>query len=147
MNIKIISICVIIIILFLGCTSNNESSNEKTTKNHKTKDVVMVVNIVDDTTMIQQYIDYHNHIWPEVTDEFRQAGFEKIKMYRYGRTVVIIITMPDDPNTAHDNKAERKSNPKVEEWNKLMATFQESIPGAPKDVKWVKMQQFFEYTK
>ncbi|HEY6082805.1 MAG TPA: L-rhamnose mutarotase, partial [Chitinophagaceae bacterium] len=48
-----------------------------------TKDIVMIVNLLNDPQKIKAYEQYHEHIWPQVEEGFRKAGFNNIRVYRF----------------------------------------------------------------
>ena len=52
-------------------------SCQKATDKTKDKELVFVVNLVNDDKKVQEYLDYHKKIWPEVEAGFKKAGYKK----------------------------------------------------------------------
>lgn len=101
---------------------------------------IMTANLVQDTVMQQEYMNYHAtqfEKWPEISYGFCKAEFQQLLMFRNGRQLMLIISIPEgktldelDPKTTEDN-------PKVDEWNSIMAKYQEGIEGSAPNEKWV----------
>lgn len=128
-------------IILFSCKSN--ATNEK--DNGKTEERVFVVNIVPDSSKLEEYLDYHEKVWPEVEGGFKKAGYKKIVLYRYQHLLVMTITIPKGADLGEMGKLAESYSPRCAEWNKLMDTFQQGVPGTAPGQKWVEAKSFYEF--
>ncbi len=99
----------------------------------------------DDTEVIAKYKEHHEsgNIWPEITASIKAAGVLDMQIYLIGNRLFMIMEVEDDYDG--NRKAEMDaSNPKVQEWEQLMSTFQQSVPWATEMQKWTPMEQIFK---
>ena len=102
--------------------------------------ILLTCNLVADKKMQQQYLDYHAtqfEKWPEISNGFCNAGFQQLLIYRNGRQLILVISIPGGESLDKLNPKTRENNPRVDEWNKLMGRFQEGIEGTKKGESWV----------
>lgn len=105
---------------------------------------VLTANMRKDPIKQQQYLDYHLNQraeWPEVAQGFCHAGFERLQLFRNGRQLMLVISIPKGKNLDGLNPKTIENNPRMVEWNKRMANFQEGIEDAPKGETWVFFNQ------
>src|SRR4051812_40192905 len=96
------------------------------------------LDLKDDPQVIPEYKRYHEKIWPEITAMMNQSGIEDLEIYLLGARLFIIMEV----NEKFSFEAKRKtdlSNPKVQEWEQLMWTFQQPLPQAKSGEKWPLM--------
>lgn len=104
---------------------------------------ILTANLVADTTLQKEYMQYHKtqyQEWPEIAKGFCNASFQHLIMFRNDRQLMLIITIPKGKTLDELNPLTEKDNPRVKEWNAIMAKYQEGIPGTQKNEIWV----FFE---
>ncbi|MDR3651409.1 MAG: L-rhamnose mutarotase [Paludibacter sp.] len=102
--------------------------------------VIMTANLVADTTMQKQYMEYHRtqfKKWPEVSKGFCNADFQQVLVFRTGRQLMLVISIPKGKTLDELNPKTTENNPRVNEWNKMMSRYQEGIEDAPKGTTWV----------
>ncbi|MBC9930591.1 L-rhamnose mutarotase [Chitinophaga qingshengii] len=109
------------------------------------KEHVFVVNIVPDSVKLKAYLDYHAHIWPEVEAGFKKAGYHNITLYRYDHLLVMTVTVPEGADLAQMGKIAESYDPRCAEWNRLMDTYQQGIPGTAPQQKWVEVKPFYTF--
>lgn len=51
-------------------------------KLEKTKTIAMMINLVNDSTVIRQYEDYHKNPWPRIAAANKAAGIQQIEIFR-----------------------------------------------------------------
>ncbi|CAN5682530.1 hypothetical protein BH11BAC3_BH11BAC3_17330 [soil metagenome] len=118
---------------------NRKNCNDKTVA----KDwdhVLLTVNLVADKKMQQEYLNYHAtqfEKWPEVSKGFCNAGFQQLLIYKNGRQLVLVISIPKGESLDNLNPKTTANNPRVDEWNKIMSKYQEGIEGTKKGETWV----------
>lgn len=112
----------------------------------RTRDVVMVANLVDDSLKVSQYLAFHRKVWPEVEAGFRKAGYKNIRLYRFNRTLVMIVTVAADADLDAMGRAAESYSPRCKEWNKMMDAYQVGVPGTAPGQKWVEAKLYYQYT-
>ena len=103
----------------------------------------LALDLRDDPALIAEYEEYHCKVWPEIIKSIKDSGIEVLDIYRTGNRLFMII------DAAADFSFEKKSaadiaNPKVQEWEALMWKFQQALPWAKPDEKWVVMDKIFQ---
>lgn len=110
----------------------------------KCTDIIFTANLVADTIKQKEYMNYHARQiqdWPEVAQGFCRADFQQLLVYRSGRQLMLIISIPADKTLDELNPKTVDNNPQMIEWNKRMATYQEGIDQAPEGVVWVQFEK------
>ena len=72
---------------------------------------------------------------------FCNADFQQLLIFRNGRQLVLVISIPKGESLDKLNPKTTENNPRVNEWNKLMGKYQEGLPGAGVGVKWVFLER------
>jgi len=106
---------------------------------------VFVVNVKQDEDSLQKYISYHNKIWPEVEQGFRQAGYRQIRLLRSHHTIVMIITVPKGANLDEMGKKAEAYHPRCAAWNRLMSGYQQGVPGTAIGQTWSEALQMYVF--
>lgn len=105
--------------------------------------ILLTANLVADTTLQREYMDYHAtqfEKWPEVSRGFCNADFQQLLVYRNGRQLMLVISIPKGESLDRLNPKTTENNPRVDEWNARMKKYQEGIPGTAKGESWVFLQ-------
>jgi len=105
--------------------------------------VILTANLVNDPTLQQEYLDYHStqfEKWPEVAKGFCNAGFQQLIVYKNGRQLMLVISIPKGSNLDELNPKTTENNPRVNEWNELMGKYQEGIKGTSSGETWVMLK-------
>ncbi|WP_104383824.1 L-rhamnose mutarotase [Sphingobacterium sp. HMA12] len=106
--------------------------------------VLLTAQLVDDKSKQEAYYNAHKtqfKEWPEVAAGFCKAGFDEVLVYRNGRQLMLYISFPKGQDFKTIDQLTTKGNPRVIEWNKLMGSYQEGIPGTEKDETWIFYKQ------
>jgi len=107
------------------------------------KDYLLTTNLVDDSVLQQDYMEYHRtqfEEWPEVAQGFCNADFQQLLVFRNGRQLLLVISIPADKTLDELNPKTEENNPRVVEWNKRMSKYQEGIEGTSPDETWVFLE-------
>lgn len=102
----------------------------------------LTLDLKDDPKLIQEYKRYHENVWPEITRSIKDSGIENMEIYLLGTRMFMIMEV----NETFSFEAKAKTdqlNPKVQEWEKLMWTFQQALPRAGPGEKWLLMEKIF----
>jgi len=105
---------------------------------------IMTANLVNDTILQKEYMDYHAtqaDKWPEVAAGFCKADFQQLLIFRNGRQLMLIISIPEGKNLDDLNPKTTENNPRVDEWNILMSKYQEGIEGNEQGSAWVVLEK------
>lgn len=95
----------------------------------------------DDPQLIKRYREHHEQIWPEITKSIKSQGIVDMQIYLTGNRLYMIMEVDDSYNPEAKRIADL-SNPKVQEWENLMSTFQQILPWSNGE-KWVMMDEIF----
>ena len=106
----------------------------------------LALDLKDDPKLIAEYKKYHEKIWPEITQSIKQSGIEDLEIYLLGTRLFMIMEVNDTFSFEAKAAADR-SNSKVQEWERLMWTFQQSLPQAKPGEKWLLMERIFKLEK
>ncbi|SRR6266536_6375376 len=108
----------------------------------------LTLDLKDDPELINQYKQCHaeGKIWPEITKSIRDSGIEAMEIYLLGNRMFLIMEVNDHFSFEAKTKADAL-NPKVQEWEKLMWKFQQSLPQASPGEKWMLMEMIFKLGK
>ncbi|MDR0547754.1 MAG: L-rhamnose mutarotase [Dysgonamonadaceae bacterium] len=102
--------------------------------------VVMTADLVADTTLQKEYMDYHarqRELFPEVAQGFCNADFQRLLIFRNGRQLMLIISIPKGKTLDELNPKTVENNPRVDEWNAIMSKYQMGIEGTAPGETWV----------
>ena len=101
------------------------------------------LDLKDDTQLIREYEEYHRQVWPEVLQSIKEAGIDRMEIYRIQNRLFMIIETND--TFSFERKAKMDAaNGRVQEWEQLMWKYQQAIPDSKPGEKWVVMQRIFE---
>jgi L-rhamnose mutarotase len=103
----------------------------------------LTLDLKDDPKLIAEYKRYHEMIWPEITRSIKDSGIEDMEIYLLGTRMFMIIDVNESFSFEAKTRADQL-NPRVQEWERLMGTFQKSLPQANPDEKWVLMERVFK---
>lgn len=134
-------------VIFVCCNPQPKTGNVANNNSDiaKWEERLFVVNIVPGDQKLKEYLNYHQHIWPEVEAGFKKAGYQKITMSRFKNLVVMSVVIPKGANLDSISKVAEDSDPKCAEWNRVMGTYQVGVPGTQRGQKWVETKQFYSF--
>jgi hypothetical protein len=104
---------------------------------------ILTANLVADLKKQQEYLDYHAtqfQKWPEVAKGFCNASFQQLLVFKNGRQLMLIISIPKGENLDKLNPKTIENNPRVNDWNNIMKQYQEGVSGTKPGEVWVFMQ-------
>lgn len=99
--------------------------------------------LVADEAMIQQYVDAHAHVWPEVMAGQHEVGILDMQIYRSGNRLFMICDTVDEFDWQRD-MARLATLPRQAEWEAYVSQFQGCDPNTPSDKKWHLMDKIFQ---
>jgi L-rhamnose mutarotase len=103
----------------------------------------LTLDLQDDPRKIAEYKRHHEKIWPEIRDSLYDSGVTAMEIYLQGTRMFMIMDVSGD--FSFEKKAAMDAvNPKVLEWEALMANFQAVPPGADPVRRWALMEKVFD---
>jgi hypothetical protein len=93
--------------------------------------ILLTANLVSDAALQKEYLDHHAtqfQKWPEVSRGFCNADFQQLLLFRNGRQMMLIISIPKGKSLDELNPKTTENNPRVDAWNAMMKKYQEGIP-------------------
>ncbi len=113
----------------------------------KLQERIFVVNIAPGEQKLQEYLNHHQQIWPEVEAGFKKAGYQKITLSRFDHLVVMSIVLPAGANLDSMSKIAESYDKRCAAWNRLMDTYQAGVPGTAPGQKWVEVKPFYSFER
>ena len=100
------------------------------------------MDLKNDEALIKAYIEHHEKVWPEIIHQIKDTGVKTMEIYMVSdRLFMIMETTPEF--SLSEKQIKDNSNPKVQEWETLMAKYQKALPCAKQGEKWVLMEKIF----
>jgi len=121
------------------------SCNQKKPVAEKIKTLVFIVNLVNDEQKVNEYLAHHQKVWPEVEAGFRKAGYKKIEIYRFNKSLVMIVTVPKNADLDSMGKVAEGYDKKCREWNQMMDRYQVGVTGTSEGQKWVQAERIYSF--
>ena len=121
------------------------SCNQKKPVAEETKTLVFVVNLVNDEQKVKEYLAHHYKVWPEVEAGFRKAGYKKIELYRFNKSLVMIVTVPKNADLDSMGKIAESYDAKCREWNQMIDQYQVGVAGTSEGQKWVQAERIYSF--
>ncbi len=107
-------------------------------------DIIMTANLVNDSKKQQEYLGYHAtqfEKWPEISNGFCNADFQQLRVFKNGKQLMLVISIPKGKKLEELNPKTTENNPRVNEWNQIMSDYQEGIEGTKKGETWVEFSE------
>ncbi|WP_336514112.1 L-rhamnose mutarotase [Pollutibacter soli] len=106
------------------------------------KKFCLALDLKDDAVRIAEYERIHRNIWPEVKEHIQVSGIQLMELYRTGTRLFMIIETDDD-FSFEAMAAKEAKDPRLQEWENFMWTFQQPLPWAKSGEKWILMDKIF----
>jgi L-rhamnose mutarotase len=103
----------------------------------------LTLDLKNDPDLIDQYINLHQNVWPEIKNSIQDSGISNLEIYNLGDRLFMIIEANADFSFEKKAKLDAQ-NPKVQEWDTLMWQFQKALPESKPGEKWIVMNKIFE---
>ena len=101
------------------------------------------LDLKNDPALIEEYLEHHRCVWPEVIASFHEAGVRAVQLYRVGTRLVMLFETDETFST--ERKAEIDARPRIQQWEQLMSKYQQPLPEAAPGQKWVEMDCIFDF--
>ena len=102
----------------------------------------LALDLKDDAALIAEYEAYHQNVWPGIIKSIQDSGILNLEIYRVANRLFMLLETAD--NFSFERKSEMDTgNPEVQQWERLMWTYQQALPGAKFGEKWMLMTRIF----
>jgi L-rhamnose mutarotase len=108
-----------------------------------TRRYCLTLDLKNDSKLIAEYKQYHESVWPEITESIKESGIVDMEIYLLGTRMFMVMEVNE--SFSFDKKAKADAgNPKVQEWEQLMWKYQQALPEAKPGEKWLRMERVFK---
>jgi L-rhamnose mutarotase len=108
-----------------------------------TRRYCLTLDLKNDPRLIAEYKQYHENVWPEISESMKESGIVDMEIYLLGTRMFMVMDVNE--SFSFDKKAKADAaNPKVQEWEELMWKFQQALPEAKPGEKWLRMERVFK---
>lgn len=107
------------------------------------KTYAQTLDLKSDPDAIARYDEHHRAVWPEVRRGLRDIGIQHMRIWRLGRRLFMLMETIDSFEPHRDLARYMDSDPRIREWQELMASLQEPAPGAQPSELWANMELVF----
>ncbi|MBE6341927.1 MAG: L-rhamnose mutarotase [Lentimicrobiaceae bacterium] len=98
--------------------------------------------LVNDTELIEKYVEVHSHVWPEIIEGQHEVGILDMQIFIKDNLLFMICDTVDDFDWERD-MARLATLPRQAEWEAYVAQFQGCRADARSDEKWQRMERIF----
>lgn len=108
------------------------------------KRYVQAISLKDNPQLMSRYRELHSRLlfWKDIQEGIKAVGILEMELYILGNHVVMIVETPLDFDW--DTAMRRLATlPRQQEWEDLVATFQQCREGDTSDEKWQMMERMF----
>lgn len=107
------------------------------------KTYAQTLDLKDGPDVIATYDEHHHAVWPEVQRGLRGIGIERMRIWRLGRRLFMLMETVDAFDPDRDFARYMEGDPRIREWQELMASLQRPAPDAQPGELWANMQLVF----
>ena len=105
----------------------------------------LTLDLKNDPELIRQYRYWHEpvNIWPEIPQGIRESGLDDMEIYLRGTRMFMIVEAVESVD--FDSAMKKMATlPRQPEWAEFVAKFQQQLPDAKGDEKWMMMERVFK---
>lgn len=104
------------------------------------KHYAQTIDLKDDPQIVETYVAHHRAVWPEVERGLQATGIQRMRIWRLGRRLFMLMETADTFEPARDWPRYMASDPRIAEWQSLMESMQQPAPGAQAGEWWAEME-------
>jgi L-rhamnose mutarotase len=105
----------------------------------------LFLDLQDDPALIAQYEAHHRAVWADVQAHLREHGVTGMQIWRLGTRMCMIMETDDARFDAARMALAEAANPRIAEWEALMARFQAPTPWTAPGRKWTDGALIFDW--
>ncbi|MEH6704407.1 MAG: L-rhamnose mutarotase [Galbibacter orientalis] len=107
------------------------------------KKYAFALDLKDDSEKIEEYIQHHQNVWPEVLQSIKESGVKNMEIFHVGNRLFMLVSVSNNFSIEKDTIG-NPENPIEQKWEELMWNYQQKLPFAKSGEKWVLMDKIFE---
>eukprot|EP00243_Klebsormidium_subtile_P012832 TRINITY_DN8054_c0_g1_i2.p1 TRINITY_DN8054_c0_g1~~TRINITY_DN8054_c0_g1_i2.p1 ORF type:complete len:120 (+),score=2.65 TRINITY_DN8054_c0_g1_i2:273-632(+) len=96
-----------------------------------------------DKALIDEYIEYHKKVWPEVLHSLKNIGILHMTIWLHGNSLFMVCEVPESFDPSKDYQT-YTTNAICQKWDTLMKSYQQRVPAAEEGEWWANMQEVFD---
>ncbi len=104
------------------------------------------LDLKNDEQLIEEYEAHHRQVPNNIIASIKDAGIEAMDIYRCGNRLFMIMEV-NEVFDVEKKKQMDNANQDVQRWEALMWQYQQALPWAKKEEKWMMMKPIFELPK
>ena len=105
----------------------------------------LALDLKNDEALISAYLKHHQNVWPEIQLSLKSSGITALDIYHVENRLFMIVETNEAFSWEKKEMADQ-NNPKVQEWEELMWTFQQALPNSKEGEKWRMMEKIYTLT-
>ena len=110
------------------------------------KTYAQTIDLKPDAATLAAYDAHHADVWPEVARGLLAIGIERMRIWRLGTRLFMLMETTDAFDPATDWPRYMNSDPRIAEWQSLMESMQQPAPWAREGEWWAEMTLVFDLT-
>jgi len=101
------------------------------------------LDLKNDQKLIEEYIQYHKEVWPEIIKSIKDSGIVDAEIYLVQNRLFMVVEANDDFSFEKKKDMDAK-NEIVQKWEDLMWNYQQALPMSEPGEKWKLMDRIFK---
>jgi L-rhamnose mutarotase len=98
------------------------------------------IDLKNDPATIAGYDEHHRAVWPEVEAGLRDIGIDRMYIWRLDRRLFMLVEAGDEFDWGRDFARYAARGGRIAEWQAMMESFQQPVPGAKPGEWWAQMK-------
>lgn len=107
------------------------------------KKYCFALDLKNDPELIESYKEHHANVWPEIEESIKASGIENLEIYLVANRLFMIMETIENFSLEEKSLSDQ-NNTKVQAWENLMWTYQQALPTASRDEKWMQMDRIYK---
>jgi L-rhamnose mutarotase len=104
----------------------------------------LALDLKDDPRLIAEYEAHHRRVRPAILESLAASGILSMEIYRVENRLFMVMEVAAHFSFERKAAADAAS-PEVQDWETLMWTYQQPVPGGPTGAKWRLMERIFDF--
>lgn len=107
------------------------------------KKYCFTLDLINDPSLITDYKDHHKKVWPVIESSLKAVGINSLEIYLVENRLFMIMEVNEYFSFEKKKQMDLK-NPKVQDWEQLMWTYQQALSSAREGEKWILLEKIYE---
>ncbi len=90
---------------------------------------------------LEEYIEYHKNVWPEILDKISECNIHNYSIYQYEDMLFAYFEYTGDDFEA--DMAKMAADKKTQEWWSIMKPMQKPVGGGDGEPEWIELKEVF----